>query len=192
MNKQEILAKIKSLVTMNFSTEPVEKPEVKPEVKPEPVVTEFEEDEVVYELSYEGELVVGLVVSVKAGEETLETFTGEIQEGNYTITIVENIVTEIAEVVEEEEESEDESDTFTSEFSEEVISKFSAINETLEEVINKFKTSETENEALRAEITKLNEEVSKFSKQEVDKREPKTYMSREEFLRNPRIVNDLK
>lgn len=188
MNKQEILAKIKSLVTMNFSTEPVVEPEVKPEV--EPVVTEFEEDEVVYELSYEGELVVGLVVSVKAGEETLETFTGEIQEGNYVITIVENIVTE---VVEEEEESEDESeDTFTSEFSEEVISKFSAINKTLEEVINKFKTSETENEALRAEITKLNEEVSKFSKQEVDKREPKTYMSREEFLRNPRIVNDLK
>lgn len=190
MNKQEILAKIKSLVTMNFSTE---KPEVKPTEEPEvkPEVTEFE-NEVVYELSYEGELVVGVVVSVKAGEEVVENFTGEIQEGDYTITIVENIVTEIAEVVEEEDESEDESDTFTSEFSEEVISKFSAINATLEEVINKFKTSETENEALRAEITKLNEEVSKFSKQEIDKREPKTYMSREEFLRNPRIVNDLK
>lgn len=184
MNKQEILAKIKSLVTMNFSTEPTEP--VEPVVK-------LEEDEVVYELSYEGELEVGLTVSVKGNGEVVESFTGEIQEDNKVIKIVENVVTEITDAEEDEDESEDESeDTFTSKFSEEVINKFSAINETLEEVINKFKASEEENLKLKSEIAELNEKVIKFSKQEVDERERKSYTSREEFLKNPRIINDLK
>lgn len=201
MNKQEILAKIKSLVTMNFATDSGDGDgnDPKPnEPKSNTISVKVEEEvdgekvEVTYELVYEGELGVGSKVEVSKDGETVESYSGEFKlENGDTVVITDNEVTEIK--VKDEDESEDETeDPFMEEFSAEVINKFSAINETLEEVIGKFKASEEENKALKSEIAELNDKVIKFSKQELDKREPKSYTSREEFLKNPKVINDLK
>lgn len=202
MNKQEILAKIKSLVTMNFSTEKGTEGDGNEPKPNEPTVNKFsfELEETIdgeitkfaYELVYNGELEVGLTVQVLKDGEPVELYSGEVTlENGDVVVIVENVITEIK--VKDEDKSEGESeDPFMEEFSQEVINKFSAINETLEEVIGKFKASEEENKSLKEQIAKLNEDVTKFSKQEVDNRGKKSYTSREEFMKNPRIVNDLK
>ena len=201
MNKQEILAKIKSLVTMNFATDSGDGDgnDPKPaEPTTNTISLEVEEEvdgevvKVTYELVYEGELEVGSKVTVSKDGEAVESYSGDPPPENEDVVVItDNEVTEIN--VKEEDESEGETeDPFMAEFSAEVINKFSAINETLEEVIGKFKASEEENKALKTEIAELNEKVIKFSKQEVDKRKPKTYTSREEFMKNPKIINDLK